>query len=95
MKKRNRGDVPAPHVPRGHGKVAVDPAEDVVFDAGELSFVQDWVEADGQEPPPAEEERGVGVGQSRQNRRLGVGAVVKKSRDEKVRVWLGYLLFSG
>lgn len=85
MKKRSRGDVPAPHVPRGQGKINVDPVEDVVFDAGELSFVQDWVEeADGQEPPPVEEERGVGVGQSRQNRRLGVGAVVKKYSGEKV-----------
>lgn len=88
MKTINRGDIPAPHVPPGQGKVTVDPAEQVVFEADELSFVQDWVEgADGQEPPIVDHERDVRE-QSGQNRRLGVGAVAKKSSHERVRDYL-------
>lgn len=85
MKTTNRGNIPAPHIPLGQSKVTVDPAEEVVFDPGELSFVQDWVEgADGQELPTVDDERSV-RGQSGQNRRLGVGAVAKKSSRERVR----------
>lgn len=87
MRTQNRGNVPAPYLPPGAGnKVVIDPSEQVVFDAGELDFVQDWVGgADGAQALPVEEEQGRGVGvQSGQNRRLGVGAVVKKSSQLKV-----------
>lgn len=85
MRSINRGDVPAPHVAPGAGKNAADPGEDVVFDAGSLSFIQDWVDgADGQEAIEPEPERN-DPRQSNPNRRLGVGAQPKKSKEKQVR----------
>lgn len=87
MRASNRGDIPPPHVPPGGGKPVVDPAEDVVFDAGSLSFVQDWMEGSGGQDasaavevePEREDPR-----QSNPNRRLGVGAQPKKPKQERV-----------
>ncbi|CAM9606688.1 unnamed protein product [Scytosiphon promiscuus] len=70
MRTSNRGDVPAPHAPPGQVKGGV--VDDVVFDAGSLSFVQDWVE------PAREDPR-----KSNPNRRLGVGAQPKKPKPER------------
>lgn len=92
MRATNRGDVPKPHVPPGQAKNAADPAEDVVFDAGSLSFVQDWV-VDGGDSGGAGAGAAVDVEparedprQSNPNRRLGVGAQLKKSKQERVSV---------
>lgn len=90
MRTKNRGDVPAPHAPPGQAKNAADPADDVVFDAGSLSFVQDWVVDGGADgggggaaaaeiEPEREDPR-----QSNPNRRLGVGAQPKKPKQERV-----------
>lgn len=85
MKAVNRGDVPAPYAPPGSGKTVSDPSEDLVFDAGSLSFVQDWVEgANGQEGAEDLEPERVDARQSNSNRRLGVGAQPKKVKDERV-----------
>lgn len=87
MRSISRGDVPEPHLPPNAGKAAVGPSEDVVFDAGSLSFVSDWVgEADGTEPPPEIERDAEDKRQSNPNRRLGVGAQPKKARQERVRI---------
>lgn len=89
MRTTNRGDVPAPHVAPGQGKSGADPADDVVFDAGSLSFVQDWVVDGGdtgadlgvavEVDPERQDPR-----RSNPNRRLGVGARPKKSKQERV-----------
>lgn len=90
MRKANRGDVPMTHAPPGQAKNAPDPADDVVFDAGSLSFVQEWVvdggansggggEAAAEIEPEREDPR-----QSNPNRRLGVGAQPKKPKQERV-----------
>ena len=94
MRGANRGDVPKPHIPPGQGNNAADPAEDVVFDAGSLSFVKDWV-VDGGDGAGAGAAAAVDVEparedprQSNPNRRLGVGAKPKKSKQERVSVIL-------
>ena len=86
MRAVNRGDIPAPHVARSEEKAIADPAEDVVFDAGSLSFVQDWVEGgDGGADATTEGELDrQGPRQSNPNRRLGVGAQPKKPKQERV-----------
>lgn len=91
MRSTNRGDVPKPHVAPGQDKNAADPSEDVVFDPGSLSFVKDWVVDGGDSgsagagavdiEPAREDPR-----QSNPNRRLGVGAQPKKSKQERVSV---------
>ena len=87
MRTSNRGDVPAPHVACSEEKAAADPAQDVVFDAGSLSFVQDWVGgADGSADATTEGELDRhDPRQSNPNRRLGVGARPKKAKQERVR----------
>lgn len=86
MRASSRGDVPEPHLPPNAGKTAVGPSEDVVFDAGSLSFVSDWVGgADGTEPPVEIEPGAEDKRQSNPNRRLGVGAKPKQARQERVR----------
>lgn len=94
MRATNRGDVPKPHVSPGQGKNAADPDEDVVFDAGSLSFVKDWV-VDGGDSGGAGAAAAVDVEparedprQSNPNRRLGVGAQPKKSKQERVSAML-------
>lgn len=86
MRTTNRGDVPAPHVARSEEKAVADPGEDVVFDAGSLSFVQDWVEgADGGGDATTEGELDrQDPRQTNPNRRLGVGAQPKKPKQERV-----------
>lgn len=85
MRTTNRGDVPAPHVARNAEKAVTDPAEDVVFDAGSLSFVQDWVEgADGADATTEGELDRQDPRESNPNRRLGVGAQPKKPKQERV-----------
>ncbi|CAM9829412.1 unnamed protein product, partial [Discosporangium mesarthrocarpum] len=74
----NPGDIPAPHRPLGASKKSnVD--DDVVFNAGALSFVEDWV-ADGGgsvdagdvvDPEPT-------IGGQSQQQRLGLGAETKR-----------------
>lgn len=89
MRATNRGDVPRPHNPPGQAKNAADQGEDVVFDAGSLSFVKDWVVDGGDSAagaavdvePAREDPR-----QSNLNRRLGVGAQPKKPKQERVSV---------
>lgn len=87
MRATSRGDVPEPHLPPNAGKATVGPSEDVVFDAGSLSFVSDWVGgADGTEPPPEIEREPEDKRQSNPNRRLGVGAQPKKAKQARVRL---------
>ncbi|CAM9674124.1 unnamed protein product, partial [Hapterophycus canaliculatus] len=86
MRRTNRGDVPAPHVAPTQAKS--DPADDVVFDAGSLSFVQDWVADGGKDggadaaaaevEPEREDPR-----KTNPNRRLGVGAQPRKAKQER------------
>lgn len=90
MRATNRGDVPRPHVAPGQAKNTAVSGEDVVFDAGSLSFVKDWVVDGGDGGAAAtataadvEPER-VDPRQSNPNRRLGVGAQPKKSKQERV-----------
>lgn len=91
MRTTNTGDVPAPHAAPSQAKNGAGPADDVddvVFDAGSLSFVQDWVVDEGDSgaagaaadvEPERQDPR-----QSNPNRRLGVGAQPKKSQQERV-----------
>lgn len=97
MITKNRGDVPAPHVAPGRAKNATDPAEDVVFDAGSLSFVQDWVVDGGASAGAGAAVTAAAIDiepartdprQSNPNRRLGVGAQPKKPKQERVSVTL-------
>ncbi len=90
MRTTNRGDVPMPHAPPGQAKNTPDLADDVVFDAASLSFVQDWVVdggagsgGGGTAAAEIEPER-VDPRHSNPNRRLGVGAQPKKSKQERV-----------
>ncbi|CAM9865637.1 unnamed protein product [Pylaiella littoralis] len=90
MRTTNTGDVPAPHAAPSQAKNGAGPADDVddvVFDAGSLSFVQDWVVDEGDSgaagaaadvEPERQDPR-----QSNPNRRLGVGAQPKKSQQER------------
>eukprot|EP00903_Cladosiphon_okamuranus_P018079 g16638.t1 len=90
MRATNRGDVPTPHVPPGQAKNETDPGEDVVFDAGSLSFVKDWVVDGGDSGAAGAAAAAVDVEparedprQSNPNRRLGVGAQPKKPKQER------------
>lgn len=89
MRTSNRGDIPAPHIPPGQAKS--DPVEDVVFDAGSLSFVQDWVADGGESKGAAAAAAAAEVEPAREdprksnpNRRLGVGAQPKKPKAGRV-----------
>lgn len=85
MRTSNRGDVPAPHVAPRAATYPNDPAEDVMFDPGSLSFVQDWVEgAGGKEETPEVEPVREDPRKSNPNRRLGVGAQPKKPKQDRV-----------
>ncbi|CAN0063614.1 unnamed protein product, partial [Ectocarpus sp. 12 AP-2014] len=88
MRTTNRGDVPARHVPPSQAKGVAEDVDDVVFDAGSLSFVQDWVVDGGDTSAAAAaaaevEPRREDPRKTNPNRRLGVGAQPKKPKQDR------------
>lgn len=89
MRTTNRGDVPARHVPPSQANAVAEDVDDVVFDAGSLSFVQDWVVDGGDTSAAAAaaaevEPRREDPRKTNPNRRLGVGAQPKKPKQDRV-----------
>lgn len=89
MRTTNRGDVPAHHVAPSQANGVAEDVDDVVFDAGSLSFVQDWVVDGGDSSAAAAaaaeaEPRREDPRKTNPNRRLGVGAQPKKPKQDRV-----------
>lgn len=88
---RNRGDVPAPHVP-SHGEKSTDKtAGEIIFDVDSLSFVDDWVKGDGQDQTFEHQLESSSRTPSNQKQRLGVGAIPEKSKQK---VWIKHIYSS-
>ncbi|CAM9644744.1 unnamed protein product [Ectocarpus fasciculatus] len=90
MRTTNRGDVPGRHVAPSQAKGVAEDVDDVVFDAGSLSFVQDWVVDGGDTSAAAAaaatveaEPRREDPRKTNPNRRLGVGAQPKKPKQDR------------
>lgn len=87
MEFRNRGNVPTPHNPLETVKAAGTSAAEVIFDAGNLSFVDGWVKKTGAEDALLESGRKIGSqSQVQSKQRLGVGATTKRV-DLKVSIF--------
>lgn len=87
MEFTNRGNVPTPHNLLGAAKAADKSATEVIFDAGNLSFVDEWVKKTGAEDTLLRSGRKTGShSQVQSKQRLGVGATEKRV-EPKVRTF--------